>query len=177
MTTRRADILALALLLAGCDRLRRAIEPDPPDAKVEEKKEERESEEERENREHFWRVELTLVGQGVVRTNLEGIKAIWVECTRDEKGQSGECGPKLLRWREGQPPLLTARGAKGWKFVRWESKTRKSDGKIVPTAKKFEPAQRLYFNAMGVDDNGDSELLTAYFEKQNDPAFEDVDPK
>lgn len=168
-------LLALCLALAsqevGCARLRKAIEKD----EVEEKEGHELSEEERENQEHLWRVKLTLVGQGVVRTNIEGIPEMSLRCTRDEKAQSGECGPKLLRWKEGQPPLLTARGAKGWKFVRWTTSTLRPNGSIVPTEKVIEPGLRLYLNGMGTRDTGESELLTAYFEQQTDPGFEDTD--
>jgi len=166
------SLLALVFLSAGCAKLRKAI--NEKDESEEKEKEERElSEEERENQEHLWRVQLTLVGEGVVRTNIEGIPAIAVDCKRDAEGQSGECGPKLLRWKEARPPLLTAHGAPGWKFIQWKTSTRKADGSIVPTNKVLEPGLRLYLNGMGTKDAGDCELLTAVFERQADPGYLD----
>jgi hypothetical protein len=185
---------AIATLSSACDELREAIEPEGREREREEEEKERErekeeererekegehgesrSEEERENARHMWRVSIRIVGEGVVKTNLEGIPEISIACVRDDKGQSGECGPKLLQFTEAQPPLLTARGAKGWKFVRWETRTLKPTGAIVSGEKSIAPGQRVYFNAMGVSDKGECELLTAHFERQPDPAFDDTD--
>jgi hypothetical protein len=177
----------VACSLAGCDRLRTAIEPDGEEEREREEREEREregekgeegehgTEEEREHQDHLWRVGLVLIGEGTVQTNIEGIPEMWMDCTRDAKGQSGECGPKLLRWKEVQPPLLDAHGAKGWKFVRWESRTRRWSGGIAPTAKVIAPGNRLYLNGMGNRDTGACEILTAHFEKQADPTFQDYE--
>ena len=137
---------------------------------------EEEAEEKELTTDQLWRVGVTLVGFGRVATAPASPEAQSIDCARDTKGQHGECGPKLLRYRQMTPALLTARGAVGWKFVRWETRLRLPDGKIVPGRKIPEPFNRVYIDGFPAGDTGETELLTAIFERQASSAFLDGPP-
>src|SRR5690349_1049249 len=47
--------------------------------------EEMEDEEKEAMEDHLWRVAITIEGQGVVKTNIEGIPEMSIKCVRDEK--------------------------------------------------------------------------------------------
>ena len=123
--------------------------------------------------EQLWRVGVMVVGHGRVSTAPQSPEAQSIDCARDAHGQHGECGPKLLRYRQMTPALLTARGATGWKFSHWETRLRLPNAKIVPGRKIPEPFHRLYINGFPAGDTGETELLTAVFTQQANRAFVD----
>lgn len=170
LTLSSSALLALLALVAleGCKSCRRdPTETKPAVAKHEERGEregedEDEDEEEEEEkdklRDHYWRATVTIVGQGSVRTFLEG----GIDCTRDATKQAGICGPKLFVTKELAPPTLKATGAKGWKFDHWEARVRAPDGGVASRT-IAEPTNRLYLDGFGYEDTGESEEVTATF--------------
>src|SRR5579859_3202212 len=79
--------------------------------------EDEEEEEEREReRDHYWRAKLTIRGQGTAKTFIPGF-----DCSSDGAHQSGDCGPKLIKFKELRPATLKAIPAPGWRFDHWES--------------------------------------------------------
>ena len=84
------------------------------------------------------------------------------DCRSDGTTQTGKCGPTLLRFKELQPPLLTAIGAPGWRFDHWESMIRTADGKEAPRQGRM-PDARVYLNGFGYSDTGALDTVTAVF--------------
>ncbi|GAC1546660.1 MAG: hypothetical protein NVS3B10_10630 [Polyangiales bacterium] len=193
-----AALASCALLLGGCRDHGRAApapspspaaqpstsaareqtdDPDHPDHPEEDEESDEEALEEKElTTDQLWRVGVTLVGFGRVATAPGSPEPQTLDCARDAAGQHGECGPKLLRYRQMTPALLTARGAVGWKFARWETRLRLPDGKIVRGRKIPEPFNRVYIDGFPAGDTGETELLTAIFERQASSAFVDGSP-
>ncbi len=106
-----------------------------------------EHEDEEDQRDLFWRARITIVGHGSVATANGAFS-----CTSDGTAQTGTCGPKLVRFRELDPPLLQARDAPGWRFDHWSS-----------TLRDHLPDGRMYMNAFGYTDTGQLETVTAVF--------------
>jgi hypothetical protein len=124
-----------------------------------------ESEEEEERnqlRDHYWRPQIVVVGRGAVRT-----RATLFDCASDGAGARGECGPKLVTFKEGQPPLLEALPAPGWRFEHWGSLVREGDGSVHPRPGPM-PDGRFYLNGMGYTDTGQLETVTATFVPDGD---------
>jgi hypothetical protein len=122
------------------------------------REEEAEEKEEREmQRDHFWRVQIVVEGQGTVKTFIPAF-----DCTSDGTTQIGECGPKLVRFKELAPPTMEARPSSGWKLDRWESQIRAPDGSVHPR-KGPMPDGRVYLNGFGYEDTGELETVRAVF--------------
>ena len=122
-----------------------------------------EEQEERDlQRDHFWRAQLAITGRGAVKT-----VAPTFDCTSDGASARGECGPKLVRFKELAPPLMQARAAPGWRFVRWEVHIRTPDGgsrgRVGPV-----PDGPRYLDGFGYQDTGEFETVTAIFAPEAD---------
>jgi hypothetical protein len=152
-------MLLLAAILIPCTGCRSCKEDD-----------EGEEQEERDmQRDHFWRAQIAIVGKGTVKTVVEAF-----ECTSDGTGQRGECGPKLLRFKELRPPMMEAVPAPGWRLDRWDSLIRDPDGGTHRRAGPM-PDGRVYLNGFGYSDTGQIETVTAVFVPDGD-AHEGVHP-
>jgi hypothetical protein len=112
-----------------------------------------EDEELDETRLNYWRVQIAIVGEGRVDSAVAGFA-----CTP----AGGACGPRLVAFVERAPALLRATGAAGWRFARWESRTREADGRVVNRAGRM-PDGRFYLNGFGYADTGALETVTAVF--------------
>jgi hypothetical protein len=122
--------------------------------------EEEEAEERDRERDHFWRAQIAIVGQGRVRTFVRAF-----DCTSDGRATSGECGPLLVKFRELAPATMEATPAPGWAFDHWESQIRERDGAVGARAGKM-PDGRVYLNGFGYEDTGQLETVTAVFVPQ-----------
>jgi hypothetical protein len=124
-----------------------------------EREDEREDEDEDKDlhRLNFWRVRIAIVGRGSVEGRVAGIA-----CRSDGTRETGECGPKLLRFEELDPPLLRATGASGWRFSRWEASIRAPDGTLRRRVGAM-PDGRYYIDGFGYDDTHELETVTAVF--------------
>lgn len=119
---------------------------------------EREEEEERNAaREHFWRAQIAIVGEGRVKTFIPAY-----DCTSDGHAQTGDCGPKLVRFKELKPPTMQATPAAGWRFDHWESRIRVPDGGLTTRTGPM-PDGPIYVNGFGYSDTGELETVTAVF--------------
>jgi hypothetical protein len=116
-----------------------------------------ESEDREDARDNFWRVHVVIVGRGRVTTAISAF-----DCRSDGLVQSGECGPKLVRFHELRPPLLVAAGSDGWVFDHWESVVRRPDGTTRPRILPLPDGPR-YLNGFGYEDTGELETVTAVF--------------
>jgi len=116
-----------------------------------------EKEEEDMERDHYWRLQITIVGQGTVKSVVDAF-----DCTSDGAGRRGECGPKLITFKELRPPLLEEHAAPGYRFDHWESLIRAPDGATAPR-KGPMPDGRFYLNGFGYKDTGELEMVTAMF--------------
>ncbi len=116
-------------------------------------REDEEDEEFDETRLNYWRVQIAIVGQGRVDSAVAGFA-----CTPD----GGDCGPRLVAFVERVPALLHATGAPGWRFERWESRTRQADGRVANRPGRM-PDGRFYLNGFGYADTGALETVTAVF--------------
>ncbi len=116
-----------------------------------------EDEEENVARDNFWRAQIRIVGKGSVSTSAKAF-----DCRSDGTTQTGKCGPTLLRFKELQPPLLTAIGAPGWRFDHWASMIRTADGKEAPRQGRM-PDGRVYLNGFGYSDTGALDTVTPVF--------------
>ena len=154
----RAMLLLAALLVlgAGC----RSCKDDD---------EEEEQEELNMQRDHFWRAQIAIVGRGSVKPVVAAF-----DCTSDGVAQRGECGPRLVRFKELKPPMMEALAAPGWRFDRWDSLVREPDGGTHRRAGPM-PDGRFYLNGSGYTDTGQSETVTAVFVPDGD-AHEGVHP-
>lgn len=124
-----------------------------------------ESEEEEERnaqRDHFWRAQIVVVGKGRVKTFVPAF-----DCTSDGTTQTGDCGPKLVRFREMKPPMMEATADAGWMFDHWESQIREPDGGMT-TRKGPMPDGRIYLNGFGYTDTGELEFVKAVFALDGD---------
>ncbi|MFI5298375.1 MAG: hypothetical protein ACHREM_09775 [Polyangiales bacterium] len=122
------------------------------------REEEAEEKEEREmQRDHYWRVQIVVEGQGVVKTFIPAF-----DCSSDGATQWGECGPKLIAFKELAPPTMEARPSPGWRLDRWESQIREPDGS-VHSRKGRVPDGRVYLNGFGYSDTGELETVRAVF--------------
>jgi hypothetical protein len=119
--------------------------------------EEEEEEEREQDRDNYWRAQVTIVGNGTVKTSLPAI-----DCSSDGTTQRGRCGPVLFKFKELAPPLLQASAGPGWRFDRWESLTREPDGATHPRPGRM-PDGRFYLNGVGYADTGALETVTAVF--------------
>jgi len=163
MSTRRIALARLAMVaplalfaVPGCKSCER-------DHDLEER------EEREQQRDHFWRAQIVIAGHGQVKTVVEAF-----DCTSDGSGQRGECGPKLVRFKELAPPLMEARPAPGWRFARWDAVIRTPDGgsraRVGPM-----PDGRMYLDGFGYSDTGELETVTAVFAPEAD-AHDGVQP-
>ena len=119
--------------------------------------EEEEQEELNQARDHFWRVQIRIVGQGTVKTRITAF-----DCASDGVRTTGGCGPKLVTFKEIEPPLMEAVPAAGWKLDHWESLIRGADGSTAPRQGRM-PDGRVYLNGFGYEDTGALETVTAVF--------------
>ncbi len=122
--------------------------------------EENESEEEEERereRDHYWRAQIRIVGKGSVKTFIDAF-----DCTSDGATQTGECGPKLVTFKELRPATMEATPAPGWRLDHWESILRAPDGATAPRSGPM-PDGRVYLNGFGYADTGELETVTAVF--------------
>ena len=71
--------------------------------------EEEEQEERERERLHYWRAQIAIVGAGTVKTFIAAF-----DCASDGATQRGECGPKLVTFKEMQPATMEATAAPGW---------------------------------------------------------------
>lgn len=108
-------------------------------------------------RDHYWRAQIAIVGQGTVKTVVRAF-----DCTSDGASLRGDCGPKLVTFKELQPPLMEERPAPGWRFDHWESRIREPDGATAPR-KGPMPDGRFYLNGFGYRDTGELETVTCVF--------------
>ena len=119
-----------------------------------------ESEEQEERdlaRDHYWRAQISIVGQGRVKTYVNAF-----DCTSDGTVQRGACGPKLVIFKELAPPTMQAIAAPGWRFDHWDALVREPDGathgRIGPM-----PDGKVYLDGFGYRDTGQLETVTAVF--------------
>jgi hypothetical protein len=111
-------------------------------------------------RDHFWRAQIRIVGAGSVATHVRAF-----DCASD--GSRGDCGPKLVRYKELAPPVMIATAAPGYRFDHWESSTLEPDGAVVPRNGR-PPDGPLYVNGFGYSDTGELETVTAVFVPDGD---------
>jgi hypothetical protein len=123
-----------------------------------ERDDELEEQEERDlQRDNFWRVQIAIRGAGRVKTFIDAF-----DCLSEGRGAHGDCGPKLVRFKELAPPTLEARPAPGYRFDHWESSIREPDGGVHGRPPPM-PDGVIYINGMGYSDTGQSEAVTAVF--------------
>lgn len=147
-------VVAMVLLPAACKSCKSCDENES------EEEEERERE-----RDHYWRAQIRIVGKGTVKTFIDAF-----DCTSDGATQSGECGPKLVKFKELRPATMEATPAPGWRLERWESLIRGPDGATSPRSGPM-PDGRVYLNGFGYADTGELETVTAVFVATPDGAI------
>jgi hypothetical protein len=108
-------------------------------------------------RDHFWRAQISIVGRGRVRTFVDAF-----DCTSDGATQHGDCGPKLVRFKELAPPTMEAHPAPGWRFDHWDSLIRDPDGATHRRSGPM-PDGIVYLNGFGYADTGQLETVTCVF--------------
>jgi hypothetical protein len=111
-------------------------------------------------RDHYWRAQIRIVGAGAVSTPVPAF-----DCASDGAAQRGECGPKLVTFKELAPPTMKATGAPGWRFDHWESLTLEPDG-ATTTRKGKMPDGPIYLNGFGYADTKELETVTAVFVRE-----------
>lgn len=151
----RATLVALVVATAGCKRSAQAIVQETP--AVHDDDDDEEQEEQDRERDNFWRAQIVIVGAGAVKTTEAGF-----DCASDGVTQHGQCGPKLLKFKEMRPALLHATPAPGWRLDAWKSLIREPDGTTHPR-KGPMPDGVLYLNGFGYADTGELETVTAVF--------------
>ncbi|MGH7297118.1 MAG: hypothetical protein ACRELB_19425 [Polyangiaceae bacterium] len=135
-----------------------------------ERAEQLEEQEERDMlRDNFWRARIAISGRGRVETFIDAF-----DCASEGAGQHGECGPKLVRFKELAPPTMQARPAPGWRFDHWEASIREPDGGAHARPGKM-PDGRVYIDGFGHTDTGQLETVTAVFLPDGD-AHDGVQP-
>jgi hypothetical protein len=137
-------LLAFASPLPGCKACREDDEAE-------------EAEERDQARDHYWRLQVSVIGEGAVRSNVPG-----VACGSDAAIGRQACGPVLLRFKELAPAMLEASPAAGWALDHWESHTREPDGAVVPRKGPMPDGTR-YVNGFGYADTGELETVIAVF--------------
>jgi len=126
--------------------------------KSREEDDELEEQEERDmQRDNFWRAEIAIRGAGRVKSFVDAF-----DCTSEGAGAHGQCGPRLVLFKELAPPTMEARPAPGWRFDHWESSIREADGGTHGRPGRM-PDGTVYINGMGFSDTGQSETVTAVF--------------
>ncbi len=144
----------LAVSLAGCGSCR---DERRAEGASEQDRETDEGEDRDDARDNFWRARIVIIGHGRVATGIDAF-----DCKSNGVVQSGECGPKLVRFQELQPPLLIATGAAGWAFDHWQSIVTRPDGTKRPRTMPLPDGPR-YMNGFGYADTGELETVTAVF--------------
>jgi hypothetical protein len=138
-----AAALLLAMACTGCRSCR---------------EDESEEQEERDlSRDHYWRAQITIVGQGTVKTSVDAF-----DCASDGRVQHGTCGPKLVVFKELAPPTMQAIAAPGWRFDHWDALIREPDGAAHGRPGPM-PDGRVYLDGFGYRDTGQLETVTAVF--------------
>jgi hypothetical protein len=126
-----------------------------------------EEEERTQQQDHFWRVQVKVVGEGSVAAADGKIR-----CTSNDAAAANlECGPVLFRFKELKPPLLEGVPHTGWRLDHWESSIREPDGTAAPR-KGPMPDGRYYLNGFGYSDTGQLETVTAVFRRGPDAGAE-----
>jgi hypothetical protein len=151
--------LAALLLLAVC-----------PGCKSCHEDESEEQEERNLARDHFWRAQITIVGQGTVKTYVDAF-----DCTSDGKVQRGTCGPKLVVFKELAPPTMQAIAPPGWRFDHWDALIREPDGSTHGRTGPM-PDGHVYLDGFGYQDTGQLETVTAVFVRDGGDAQLGVQP-
>jgi hypothetical protein len=108
-------------------------------------------------RDHFWRAQIEIAGHGRVKTVVDAF-----DCTSDGSEHRGECGPKLVRFKERAPALMQALPAPGWRFARWEATIHTPDGGTRSRVGPM-PDGPTYLDGFGYADTGEIETVTAVF--------------
>lgn len=121
-----------------------------------------EREERQMQRDNFWRARVVIVGRGRVKTPIDAF-----DCASAGAGERGECGPKLVRFKELAPPTMEARPAPGWRFDHWDAQIRDADGALHGRAGKM-PDGKIYIDGFGFEDTGQLETVTAVFVEETD---------
>ena len=123
-----------------------------------ERDDELEEQEERDmQRDNFWRAQIAITGRGRVKTYIDAF-----DCSSDGTAQRGECGPKLVRFKELAPPTMQALPAPGWRFDHWDASIRDPDGGVHGRAGRM-PDGPVYIDGFGYEDTGQLETVTAVF--------------
>jgi hypothetical protein len=136
-----------------------------------------EAEEREQTLDHFWRVELVIEGSGaavsVGPSPAFDCRSVGEPAASDGRDaasrQTGSCGPKLVTFKELQPPLIEGRPSPGWRLQGWKSLLRGKDGVSRPRSGPM-PDGRFYINGMGYSDTGVLETVTAVFVRDPDAA-------
>jgi hypothetical protein len=151
-------VVALCFVALGCksrdQRARVAARDAPTHAEVDPDQDDDEDD----DRDNYWRAQIAIVGRGAVKTTVEAF-----DCMRDSRDPPrGECGPKLVRFKELSPPLMRAIAARGSSFHHWEAIVHEPDGttraRIGPL-----PDGPVYIDGFGYRDTGELETVTAVF--------------
>jgi hypothetical protein len=122
---------------------------------------ESEEQEERDlQRDNYWRARIVISGQG--KTFIDAF-----DCSSEGAGQHGECGPKLVRFKELAPPTMEARPAAGWRFDHWDAIILEPDGSTHGRAGQM-PDGKVYIDGFGYADTGQLETVTAVFVRVDD---------
>lgn len=122
-----------------------------------------EEQEERDmQRDNFWRAQVTITGQGRVKTFIDAI-----DCAADDGGQHGRCGPQLFVFKEMAPPTMEAQPAPGWRFDHWDARVRDPDGGVHGRAGRM-PDGKIYIDGFGWTDTGQLETVIAVFVPEGD---------
>jgi hypothetical protein len=130
---------------------------------------EEEHEEREREREHYWRVAIRITGKGRVKTFIPAF-----DCRSDGERATGECGPKLVTFKELHPATLEAVADDGWTLGRWSSEIREKDGSVHARQGPM-PDGRVYLNGFGYTDTGALETVTAVFVPLLDASAADGD--
>ena len=158
---RGALLLALIFLCASCKSCKSCKKSAAERAREAQEGEEDDDEEEQEerdrDRDNFWRARIEITGHGSVKTFIQAF-----DCTSDGVTQMGECGPKLVKFKEMQPATMKATAAPGWRFDRWDSQIREPDGSVVGRPGRM-PDGIIYLNGFGYTDTGELETVKAIF--------------
>ncbi len=142
-------------LYAGCKGFRSWVTERARELSGEDESEE---EEEREAQmDNFWRAQISIQGQGRVKTFIDAF-----DCVSDGVNQTGICGPKLVRFKEMKPATMQALPAPGWRFDHWDAHMLEPDGAVIPR-KGPMPDGKVYLNGFGYADTGELETVIAVF--------------
>ncbi len=146
-------IIAACIALTGCRGC----------ASCEREDEDGEEQEERDRaRDHFWRAEIVIVGSGRVKTFIDAFDCVSDGGAAGAGGATGQCGPRLVTFKELHPATMQATPAPGWVFDHWEARIRERDGAIGPRPGRM-PDGPVYLDGFGYSDTGQLETVTAVF--------------